>query len=61
MCPNDVYFLAKKYKTDLGIQRTDLEIPERPHEYDFDALPNDRLVHVRPRLLVTIKKKLLHV
>ena len=35
------------------IQRTDLEIPERPREeWDFDALPHGRIVHVHPRLLV---------
>ena len=57
-CPNEAYFLAKKsYQSELGIQHTDFEIPERPpEERDFDALPHGHIVHVHPRLLVKGKK-----
>ena len=41
-----------KYKTDLGFQRKDFEIPERPHEErNFDVWPNGCIVLEHPRLL----------
>ena len=48
-------------ENDIGIQRIDFEIPERPRErWDFDALPHGRIVHVHPRLLVKAKN-VLHI
>ena len=43
----------RKYESELGIQRTDFEVPERPREeWDFDTLPHGRIVHVHPTPLV---------
>ena len=43
----------RKYESELGIQRTDFEVPERPREeWYFDTLPHGRIVHVHPRPLV---------
>ena len=48
--------LRRKYETDFGNQRPDIEKPERPREeWDFDALPHGPIVHVHPRLLVKAK------
>ena len=45
-----------KYKTDLGFQRKDFEIPERPNEEkNFEVWPNGRIVLVHPRLPVKSK------